>query len=866
MSSGRLILGAFDTAMFNGRPVAGATLTVFENFTTTLAPLWQNRAMTVAAKNAEPGNTANGQVSNAQGRWQEQSQSLWLDATKEYTVVIQYPAAAGGGTFTINDVAPSIDALEVEALAEATATAAVVGPVADATAAAAAAATSAATAVAAASVVNGYFPAALSNVPRGVVSAAITAAGSGGTNGTFALAFSGGNLSVQPTGTFTVSGGAVTAVSITGAGLYVGASISLPTVSLAASSGLTGATVTIAADFLIQSGRSYWTDHASDSTLLQAVQNAAGTATALSGVTVARNVSALTADMTRANIDLGYPVASTALTPSSGSVSPTQFVAVSFTSATVYVWEVWAGVNSTVRYAQALNNQGGGINQMLDTQTGTVSEGPGGFANTATSVVDRIGAYWRWRMTWTPNASTSANWQIRPTGTGALPYSANGTDSLMILSSTLTTGGGPNLFPNSTMQGGGWTRTSLTATAATPAVVEANLLRTRFNITATESATTAQRVNGTMTGTRATEASGSGLFVRAFRSVSIPSGNTFRFQFQAKAGERTIIKSFSMNGIAHDATFNLATGAASGTGASMTALDNGWWECVCEGTSTNSAADNWQVQITNAAGQWPYDGNGTSGLFLHRARVTNTTWTSGWTLTSVSMTPNATLFGGIPVGAGGTGSTAHPLAGKKVAVLGTSLVEQAIWTTAFAALTGCTIINLGVSGQAYGGTPGSITAQMTTTNIPSDTAMIIADMPVNDMLLNVPLGVVSDTATSTFAGAMANVSIWARANRPNAQMVYVQCTSADPTYATHRHGITNGLGLTLTQYQTMLADVAAREGRVIIDPNAAGMSWRDMAARWTGDGLHWNTAGGALIAAIYSDAIRAAARTGWLAL
>jgi hypothetical protein len=599
---------------------------------------------------------------------------------------------------------------------------------------------------------------------------------------------------------------------------------------------------------------------------------AAATAAAASAAGVATTV----ADVTRANVDLGYAVASTALTPASGSVSPTQFVAVSFTSGTVYVWEVWAGVNSTVRYAQALNNQGGGINQMLDTQTGTVSEGPGGFPNTATSVVDRIGAYWRWRMTWTPNASTSANWQIRPTGTGALPYSANGTDSLIILSSTLTTGGGSNLFPNSTMQGGGWTRTSLTATAATPATVEANLLRVRLNSTATESATTAQRVNGTMTGTRATEASGSGLFVRAFRSVSIPSGNTFRFQFQAKAGERTIIKSFAMNAIAHDVTFNLATGVATGAGASMTALDNGWWECIYNGTSTGGTADNWQVQIANAAGQWPYNGDGTSGLFLHRARVTNTTtgavvldtttWTSGWTLTSVSMTANAALFGGIPVGVGVAQSGVHPLTGKKVAVLGTSLVEQAIWTTAFAALTGCTIINLGVSGQAYGGSPGSITAQMTTGNIPSDTAMIIADMPVNDMLLNVPLGVVSDTATSTFAGAMANVSIWARANRPNAQMVYVQCTSADPTYATHRHGITNGLGLTLTQYQTMLADVAAREGRVLIDPNAAGMSWRDMAARWTGDGLHWNTAGGALIAAIYSDAIRAAARTGWLAL
>jgi hypothetical protein len=131
-----------------------------------------------------------------------------------------------------------------------------------------------------------YYPAALANVPRGATSATITAAGSGGTNGTFALAFSGGNLSVNPTGTFTVSGGAVTAVSITGPGLYVGASITLPTVSLAASSGLTGATVTLNAGFLVASGQTYWTDHATDPTLYQGVQNAAGTATPLTGVTL----------------------------------------------------------------------------------------------------------------------------------------------------------------------------------------------------------------------------------------------------------------------------------------------------------------------------------------------------------------------------------------------------------------------------------------------------------------------------------------------------------------------------------------------------------------------------------------------------
>lgn len=77
----------------------------------------------------------------------------------------------------------------------------------------------------------------------GVNSVTITAAGSGGTDGTFALAFSGGAGTdlIAPTGTFTVSGGAVTAVTITQRG---GGYTTAPTISTAASAGLTGATLT----------------------------------------------------------------------------------------------------------------------------------------------------------------------------------------------------------------------------------------------------------------------------------------------------------------------------------------------------------------------------------------------------------------------------------------------------------------------------------------------------------------------------------------------------------------------------------------------------------------------------------------------
>jgi len=128
----------------------------------------------------------------------------------------------------------------------------------------------------------GFYPSARSNVPRGIVSTSSLVAGSGGANGTFALAFAGGNFTVAPSGTFTVSGGALTSVSITGPGLYIGASPTAPTAVLTASAGLAGASVVLDAGFLAGSGEYYWTDDATSANLMALYQNVAGTATATS--------------------------------------------------------------------------------------------------------------------------------------------------------------------------------------------------------------------------------------------------------------------------------------------------------------------------------------------------------------------------------------------------------------------------------------------------------------------------------------------------------------------------------------------------------------------------------------------------------
>ncbi|MFA5965302.1 MAG: hypothetical protein WC804_14900 [Sphingomonas sp.] len=137
-----------------------------------------------------------------------------------------------------------------------------------------------------ASATAGAYPnSAATNVPRGLTQASVGAitAGSGGTNGTFALAWSGGNFTANPSGTFTVSGGALTAVTITGPGLHIGASPTVPTPSFAASSGLAGAGVALSAQFLVASGQGYWVQSA-DGSELDRYSNVGGVATAASGV------------------------------------------------------------------------------------------------------------------------------------------------------------------------------------------------------------------------------------------------------------------------------------------------------------------------------------------------------------------------------------------------------------------------------------------------------------------------------------------------------------------------------------------------------------------------------------------------------
>ena len=125
-----------------------------------------------------------------------------------------------------------------------------------------------------------YANAYASSLPKGVTSTTITAAGTGGTSGTYALGVSGGPTGFA--GTYTISGGGVTAITITNPGLST--ATTAPTLSFPSGS-VTGATATATVGTLVLDQKTYWVASANSSQILLYGNNGGSVATAPFGGT-----------------------------------------------------------------------------------------------------------------------------------------------------------------------------------------------------------------------------------------------------------------------------------------------------------------------------------------------------------------------------------------------------------------------------------------------------------------------------------------------------------------------------------------------------------------------------------------------------
>lgn len=133
-------------------------------------------------------------------------------------------------------------------------------------------------------------------LPMGVTSVAITAGGTGGTAGTYVLGVSGGPVGLS--GTYTVSGGAVTAITIANPGLST--SSTAPTLSFP-SGGVTSATAIATVASLIANQKTYWAVSADGSKLLLYGNNAGTLASAPFGGTQSTIYLAATVDAAAAD-------------------------------------------------------------------------------------------------------------------------------------------------------------------------------------------------------------------------------------------------------------------------------------------------------------------------------------------------------------------------------------------------------------------------------------------------------------------------------------------------------------------------------------------------------------------------------------
>lgn len=238
----------------DGSPVSGGTATFYQSGTTTVATVYADANLSVALQNPLTTNAA-GLLVNASN----QPTAVYFDPALDYRLIFRDANGA-----TIRDIDPANPSNLSQQVTAAAAAQAGAEDARDEAQAAQAAAEAALDVVNAAGVVQttniasagavqltniaaaaaqptiGIFTSEDDGVSNGVIGATAIVAGSGGTNGTFDLAFTGGG-GTGAAGRFTVSGGALTSVIITAPGINY---TSAPALSFTASSGLTGASAT----------------------------------------------------------------------------------------------------------------------------------------------------------------------------------------------------------------------------------------------------------------------------------------------------------------------------------------------------------------------------------------------------------------------------------------------------------------------------------------------------------------------------------------------------------------------------------------------------------------------------------------------
>lgn len=198
---------------------------------------------------------------------------------------------------------------------------------------------------------------------------------------------------------------------------------------------------------------------------------------------------------------------------------------------------------------------------------------------------------------------------------------------------------------------------------------------------------------------------------------------------------------------------------------------------------------------------------------------------------------------------------ASPWQGRAWAALGTSITSGGAGYVScgpgLAALLGASLVNLGVSGGSLATSsvfgPGAISAQIA--NIPASTNLVTLEVGINDFRGNAALGVLGDTTTATFYGALhAALTAISTADPARVVVLLTPYGNAD-NFAAGKWNAPNANGVHLRQFQQAIRDVAAIFGAPVIEVGTESGVGSLRAATYTTDLIHLNAAGAARYAA-----------------
>ncbi|MER8827240.1 SGNH/GDSL hydrolase family protein [Mesorhizobium sp. M0938] len=584
-------------------------------------------------------------------------------------------------------------------------------------------------------------------------------------------------------------------------------------------------------------------------------------------------------DQTDAQVDTvamleGLSVPTAKVTEASGSINPSVFRSYSFVSGDTIEHVVVA--KAAERGILQLIHIGPGAvyNATFNLNEGTITATGG--ANFVSAAITPMGSGWYEciaRVLVAANVTNNAQARISPAGT--FPYAGDGASGMYMRSFVLRKQGSTtNLLPSSNPADASFSKTNCTATntVSPAALVVPPLVASVDQLDVL--------VNGRMTATKLVEQSGWGN-PAFWQPRTVTNGNTVEIKVSAKKGERHRLNLFSNSGAVYNCTFDLDLGIASGTGASIAALGNGWYECTVNVTATATSSMNPQHRIFPASGGHPYVGDGVSGLFVQRSAFSingganvnvspEDLSVAPWTRSAgTTATPNAGLYIGA-LGPGGGDESSYDdgsaaLVGKKWTALGSSITIGAYYASLLAGQTGMILTNLAVSGSALG---------LSTTAYPSyGMSTPIATMPTDAEIVTLepgpnafgaqetPLGAFGDTTYGTHYGSIWKAILDIRTRAPGAKIIVFGTYSGGPGHATHRLGRTNGQGNTMDQFMRAEREVCQALGVKYVDISQSGMGYMT-STLYMSDELHPNAAGSLRYATYVAGSLRDMVRRG----